>query len=62
MTGLDVGDAALMSQNLWIKERLSKFGKALFCTLLRPSFERNVILKCGFLTKELSDPRTYWTI
>lgn len=36
MTGLDDGDAALMSLNSWIKERLSKFD--LDKLLLRPSF------------------------
>ena len=36
VTGLDYGDAALMSLNLWIKEHLSKFD--LDKLLLRPSF------------------------
>lgn len=36
VTGLDDGDAALMSLNLWIKEHLSKFD--LNKLLLRPSF------------------------
>ena len=36
MTGLDDGDTALMSLNLWIKGRLSEFD--LDKLLLRPSF------------------------
>ena len=36
MTGLDDGDAALMTLSSWIKKRLSKFD--LDKLLLRPSF------------------------